>query len=108
MPYDQSELDNPFSPVTEYVLHAAWKYLFKHSLVEASDAERVYDGSLTSGSIIELVDLYHPGGWHGFLNEISPEEIWSLFSERRDSRGRIVGVTEKSNFGNTRYRQVSS
>ena len=99
-------MDNPFSQATETLLYEAWNHLVDCGLVTEDDVELVNDGTWSSGDVIANVHKHYDGGWPQFVKDLEPIECWTLVHERRDDRGRLLGVTEKSNFGNTRYRGV--
>lgn len=97
---------NPFSPVTEVLLYEAWSWLEDCSIVDEDDVENILDGTWSSGDVIANLSKNYEGGWSQFCRDIAPLEVWALTHARRDDRGKLIGVTEKSNFGNTRYRQL--
>lgn len=98
--------DNPFSPVTETLLHEAWSWLEDCGIVDEDDAENIHSGKWSAAMVIANVERAYEGGWTAFVKATEPLEQWILIHERRDSYDRLIGVTEKSNFGNTRYRAV--
>lgn len=95
---------NPFSPINETILHEAWSWLEDCGLVTEDDVENVVDGTWSAADVIANLDAHYEGGWAQFTKDKAELEQWLLIHERRDSRGRLIGVTEKSNLGHTRYR----
>lgn len=98
---------NPFSPVTEVLLHEAWAHLEDCDIVTEDDVELVHAGTWSAADVIACIQRTYEGGWSQFCKDIEPLEAWQLTYERRDDRGRLLGVTEKSSFGNTRYRSMT-
>lgn len=96
---------NPFSPVSESLLHEAWDWLEDCGIVDEDNAEDANEGVITAADVIRMVQKCYEGGWAAFCKDATPKLVWSLVSEKRDSKNNLLGVTEQNNIdGKRRYR----